>query len=640
MDFYKVSNMYIQEGIQQKYLDQMEQKSNKKREEEKYDVIQPITRYATSNSARETETELLKWVDDYERNIKRKKKAEVVELPKKWRPLDQELVQAYDELEGDAPSVVKITPPDLTSFDAEIDTFTALLDKTAEDGNTVIDQGIALEERIKALNNKKQELDSIIKNKSKSQRKQHSKRNRETENEMMMIEEELTRLNDVYQRLKIQNTQNKKDYAEIQGKLTKSRSDKADAIKPYEDAQKAFQGTAFNLSRLPTETEEQYINRLQDNEELVINAQQKADLMRQGIISRFKKNIASLVLNAGLTEQINNTIENACNFDPDDVQARLFINKNFIRFREYYNSYFGKRRNIDAPEFNEVTREFIIPTGKSASSVPSMGLAPTTSIINGGKMIFELTDGGQRVFLGYKGMQVFWSLTSAVGSWYLYKKADMDKITELSGLDEAYISDMTNNSKGSPVKIKQFLIDEGYAPLQLDIKRKNNIDKDGNEDGTTTMGAGLRSKTPTTVPFGKYTLYLRKLIEHNVFKIKQGAHAVKGFPNRHVSDAVIKIIEGLLQDGKVRKSLYNELDNSEQIFLSSLLEHLNISKQAGIHKPADTQIHELEVIGGEITSGNNHPDLFKRAKHILSQLYKMGKIDAKEKKAYYDHLCS
>ena len=339
MDFYKVSNMYIQEGIQQKYLDQMEQKSNKKREEEKYDVIQPITRYATSNTARETETELLKWVDDYERNIKRKKKAEVVELPKKWRPLDQELVQAYDELEGDAPSVVKITPPDLTSFDAEIDTFTALLDKTAEDGNTVIDQGIALEERIKALNNKKQELDSIIKNKSKSQRKQHSKRNRETENEMMMIEEELTRLNDVYQRLKIQNTQNKKDYAEIQGKLTKSRSDKADAIKPYEDAQKAFQGTAFNLSRLPTETEEQYINRLQENEELVINAQQKADLMRQGIISRFKKNIASLVLNAGLTEQINNTIENACNFDPDDVQARLFINKNFIRFREYYNSY-------------------------------------------------------------------------------------------------------------------------------------------------------------------------------------------------------------------------------------------------------------------------------------------------------------
>ena len=635
MDFYKVSNLYIQEGLQRKYLDEMEQRSNKKREEEKYDTIQPITSYAVSDSAREVETGLLKWVDDYQRSIKRKKKAEVVEIPKKWRPLDQELVKEYDDLEGNAPTAVRLTAPDLTPFNAEIDTYSTLLNKLSDEEKNIRITGQETEDRVRMLNDKKEAILRVVDSGGKKLR-------RKMNMDLMAIDGELSRLQSRLINIETETKQKQKDAQELIGKLQKVKTDKEEAIKPYEEAQKAFQGTAFNITRLPTETEEQYITRLQQNEELVINAQQKADLMRQGIISRFKKNIASLVLNAGLTEQINNTIENACNFDPDDVQARLFLNKNFIRFREYYNSYFGKRRNIDAPEFNEVTREFILPTGKSqtTTALPSTGLAPTTPIINGGKMIYDVSDGRQHLYLGYKGMQVFWSLTSAVGSWYLYKKADLDKIEELSGIGQDYLSDITMNSKGSPVKIKQFLIDEGYAPLQLDIKRKNNIDKDGNEDGTTTMGAGLRSKIPSTVPFGKYTLYLRKLIEHNVFKIKQGAYAVKGFPNRHVSDTVIKIIEGLLQDGKVRKTLYNELPHAEQIFLSSLLEHLNISKQAGVHKPADAQIHELEVIGGEISSGNNHPDLFKRAKHILSQLYKMGKIDAKEKKAYYDHLCS
>jgi hypothetical protein len=204
------------------------------------------------------------------------------------------------------------------------------------------------------------------------------------------------------------------------------------------------------------------------------------------------------------------------------------------------------------------------------------------------------------------------------------------------GSDDYYGKYKINLDTGEVIEPKEKALKEDILNVfrvgkiqPSDPRELKKINKDGRD---ILVGLGLKmsddvQSIPTIINFGLVFLLLRKLYLHNILSIQNNHYKkVNGFNNVKVSDTFVEIIQDILNNKNYVSKLAHLSSNEREIF-----DHLLYV--AGLHKKlnggsiADTNKlkKELEMLEGEIISGNNNKALQKQLFKLLQKMahYKM-----------------
>lgn len=138
----------------------------------------------------------------------------------------------------------------------------------------------------------------------------------------------------------------------------------------------------------------------------------------------------------------------------------------------------------------------------------------------------------------------------------------------------------------------------------------------------------------THVPFGKYILNKNKLDSDLVYFKHMKGYGVKGFPMAKVSKNLGSVLRTIIGGGVPKFEELQGLSNEEKEYLHKVANKAGIMDKLSIPSPSkdklEQDIHQFEVMKGEILSGNDSPELIKKFKLILLRLSKNGNIPKRE----------
>lgn len=151
--------------------------------------------------------------------------------------------------------------------------------------------------------------------------------------------------------------------------------------------------------------------------------------------------------------------------------------------------------------------------------------------------------------------------------------------------------------------------------------------------------SGIKA-SPDFVPFGAYLLNRRK-INDGIISIKtMKGGTVIGYPNKRVSSNLSKVINQIIGGGVPSYELLSSLDDDEKAYLYKISKKTKLSDKLSIPSPSKDQtekdIHNFEVMKGQILSGNDSKTLVKNFKILVLKLKTQGLLP----KAQADELLS
>ena len=129
-------------------------------------------------------------------------------------------------------------------------------------------------------------------------------------------------------------------------------------------------------------------------------------------------------------------------------------------------------------------------------------------------------------------------------------------------------------------------------------------------------------ESPRFVKFGRY-LVNQKMLGDGIFSIKSsGGYRVPDVPSTRLSKNLQGIITKMIKGGSLTYDELNTLSEPEKVFLHKVSKKSNIIDKFSIPTPSmekkDKDIHDFEVMKGEILAGNDNKELIKKFKaHIL-----------------------
>ena len=139
---------------------------------------------------------------------------------------------------------------------------------------------------------------------------------------------------------------------------------------------------------------------------------------------------------------------------------------------------------------------------------------------------------------------------------------------------------------------------------------------------------------PRFVKFGRY-LVNQKMLGEGIFSIKSvGGYRVPDVPSTRLSKPLQGIITKMIKGGSLTFDELSTLTEPEKVFLHKVSKKSNIIDKFSIPTPSmdrrDKDIHEFEVMKGEIMAGNDSKDLIKKFKTHLIKLSREGTLPKKE----------
>jgi hypothetical protein len=139
--------------------------------------------------------------------------------------------------------------------------------------------------------------------------------------------------------------------------------------------------------------------------------------------------------------------------------------------------------------------------------------------------------------------------------------------------------------------------------------------------------SGIKA-SPDFVPFGAYLLNRRK-INDGIISIKtMKGGTVIGYPNKRVSSNLSKVINQIIGGGVPSYELLSSLDDEEKAYLYKISKKTKLSDKLSIPSPSKDQtekdIHNFEVMKGQILSGNDSKTLIKNFKILVLKLKTQG----------------
>jgi len=142
-------------------------------------------------------------------------------------------------------------------------------------------------------------------------------------------------------------------------------------------------------------------------------------------------------------------------------------------------------------------------------------------------------------------------------------------------------------------------------------------------------------ESPRFVKFGKYLINNHKLNNDDIFALKQpSGGALQEFPSVRLSKQLSNVIKKMVGGGVPSYNDLNGLSEPEKAYLHKVSTRSNIVDKFSIPAPNKDQyekdIHEFEVLKGEIMAGNDSKELIKKFKLHLMKLSKMGSLPKRE----------
>ena len=138
----------------------------------------------------------------------------------------------------------------------------------------------------------------------------------------------------------------------------------------------------------------------------------------------------------------------------------------------------------------------------------------------------------------------------------------------------------------------------------------------------------------THVPFGKYILNKNKLDSDQVYFKHTKGYGVKGFPMTKVSKKLGHVLRTIIGGGVPKFEELSGLTEQEKEYLHKVANKAGILDKLSIPAPSkdklEQDIHQFEVMKGEILSGNDSPEMIKKFKLLLLRLSKNVTIPKRE----------
>jgi len=150
----------------------------------------------------------------------------------------------------------------------------------------------------------------------------------------------------------------------------------------------------------------------------------------------------------------------------------------------------------------------------------------------------------------------------------------------------------------------------------------------------TSLDKGV-DESPRFVKFGKFLINNHKLNKDCILAVKRmGGGNINELPSTRVSSNLSNVIKKMIGGGTPSYNELSGLSEPEKVYLHKLTTKANIVDKFSIPAPDKDQqekdIHQFEVMKGEIMAGNDSKDLIKKFKVHLIKLSKMGSLPKKE----------
>ena len=136
------------------------------------------------------------------------------------------------------------------------------------------------------------------------------------------------------------------------------------------------------------------------------------------------------------------------------------------------------------------------------------------------------------------------------------------------------------------------------------------------------------------IKFGRYLINTHKLND-DIVAIKRPSGAnIQQFPSQRVSSHLSNVFKKIIGGGVPSFNELSKLNNDEKNYLYNISKKAEIADKLSIPTPSKDQreqdIHEYEVMKGEILSGNDNKELIKKFKLHMSKLARQGILPKKE----------
>lgn len=142
-------------------------------------------------------------------------------------------------------------------------------------------------------------------------------------------------------------------------------------------------------------------------------------------------------------------------------------------------------------------------------------------------------------------------------------------------------------------------------------------------------------ESPRFVHFGKYLLNMHKLNNEGIFALKQPSGGnIIGNPSIKISKNLSTVIKKMVGGGVPTYNELSQLSEPEKVYLHKVSKKANIEDKFSIPTPSkdaeEKDMHQFEVMKGEIMSGNDNKDFIKKFKLLIMKLSKNGSLPKSE----------
>lgn len=203
----------------------------------------------------------------------------------------------------------------------------------------------------------------------------------------------------------------------------------------------------------------------------------------------------------------------------------------------------------------------------------------------------------------------------------------------------------------TPEMIKELLInDPDYNVGQFAIGGLGLRSKINKRGRGRPKGSGIKKKYAETVnssisnsgieperrfiKFGRYLLNTKKLNDGILAIKRPSGNGIAEFPSQRISNNFRKVVKTMIGGGNPSFSDLEVLSEPERLYLHKLASKADIVDKFNIPTPSKTKyeqdIHEFEVMKGEIMSGNDSKELIKKFKLHILKLSKLGALPKAE----------
>jgi len=153
----------------------------------------------------------------------------------------------------------------------------------------------------------------------------------------------------------------------------------------------------------------------------------------------------------------------------------------------------------------------------------------------------------------------------------------------------------------------------------------------------TDYTQGVMTTPPRYVPFGRFHINTNKLGDDIINMRRPTGCNVYGFPVRRVSADLGSVLRTIVGGGQPEYRQLEKLSDEEKVYLSNLIKKAQIGDRLSVPTPNkdddDKDVHQYEVMKGEILSGNDNTDMVKKFKILIMKMMRkelLPKSQAKE----------